>query len=85
MYQDIKVELTRMKLDDQGVKKYLHNYKLLIDQLKEISKPIDDEDLITFAIASLPREYESFIIANANDPSPISFDVFRNKLLFSWK
>ncbi|OWM83509.1 hypothetical protein CDL15_Pgr012990 [Punica granatum] len=82
MYWDIKVELTRMKLEDQGVEKYLHNCKLLADQLKEIGKPIDDEDLITFAIAGLPREYEYFITANANDPSPISFDVFRNKLLF---
>ncbi|PKI33320.1 hypothetical protein CRG98_046289, partial [Punica granatum] len=42
MYRDIKVELTRMKLEDQGVEKYLHNCKLLADQLKEIGKPIDD-------------------------------------------
>ncbi|PKI42208.1 hypothetical protein CRG98_037388 [Punica granatum] len=51
---DIKVELTRIKLE-------------------EIGRPIDDEDLITYTLAGLSPQYESFITSLNNDRDPLSF------------
>ncbi|PKI58788.1 hypothetical protein CRG98_020778 [Punica granatum] len=77
---DIKILLSRVKLTDQGTNKYLRDLKVLADELREIGKPLSDEDLVTYALAGLPKEYESFVTTNANDRDPLTFETLRTKL-----
>ncbi|PKI60955.1 hypothetical protein CRG98_018661 [Punica granatum] len=79
---DSKVELTRIKLEDfKNVESYLHHCEQLANQLKEIGRAIDDEDLITYALVGLAPQYESFITSLINDRDPLSFGALHNKLM----
>ncbi|PKI62477.1 hypothetical protein CRG98_017101 [Punica granatum] len=60
-------------------------FPVLGDELREIGKPISDEDLVTYALADLPKEYESFVTTNANDWDPLTFETLRTNLTHQQK
>ncbi|PKI60594.1 hypothetical protein CRG98_019070 [Punica granatum] len=65
---------------EEGTEKYLRDLKVLVDELREIGKPLSDEDLVTYTLAGLPKEYESFVTTNANDWDPLTFKTLCTKL-----
>ncbi|PKI50192.1 hypothetical protein CRG98_029436 [Punica granatum] len=78
---DIKVNLSRLKCTDQGVDKYLLDIKSFADQLKDIEKPLQDEDLITIALAGLPSQYANFITSLSLGQGPLPFEDLYTKLM----
>ncbi|PKI66093.1 hypothetical protein CRG98_013501 [Punica granatum] len=75
------MELIRVKVESQGLKKYLRTCKMLADQLGEIGRSLDDEKPITYVLTGLPREYKSFITSLSPDGNPLSFGILKNKLI----
>jgi hypothetical protein len=62
---------------------YLHDAKLLADQLATIGKLVEEEDLISYVIGGSNASYTTFITSSsfALDDSTMSFDDFQSKLL----
>ncbi|PKI70239.1 hypothetical protein CRG98_009371 [Punica granatum] len=82
---DIKILLSRVKLTSQGTDKYLRDLKVMANELREIRKPLSDEDLVTYAPTGLPKEYEYFVTTNANDRNPLTFERLHIKLMHQEK
>jgi len=67
---------------DQSTDAYLHSMKTSVEALVAIQSPISDLELIQLTIASLPEDYDSFVITFPLLPRATSFDDLHSKLLF---
>lgn len=79
----LKKQLQSLHQGAQSCSEYLQKAKLLADQLAVVSKPIDDEDLITFIINGLNPSFNSLIpVYNyaTRDKQPF-FEDFQAELL----
>lgn len=52
------------------------------DSLEAINSPLSSKDMVIYALAGLPSEYESFIRTVTNKNSSLTFDELRAKLLY---
>lgn len=54
----------------------------IADSLEAINSPLSSKDMVIYALAGLPEEYESFIRTVTNKNSSFTFDELRAKLLY---
>jgi hypothetical protein len=79
----IKRQLQCLRQGSKSCSEYITDAKSLADQLAVIGKPIDDDDLINFALSGLNPTFNAFIttytlLLSRDKPS---FDDFQNELL----
>uniref|UniRef100_A0A2N9F913 Uncharacterized protein n=1 Tax=Fagus sylvatica TaxID=28930 RepID=A0A2N9F913_FAGSY len=57
----IRYQLSTLKKGDSSIADYFHKFTGLVDTLAAINQPLTEEEQISFLLAGLGSEYESFI------------------------
>uniref|UniRef100_A0A2N9IF87 Retrotransposon gag domain-containing protein n=1 Tax=Fagus sylvatica TaxID=28930 RepID=A0A2N9IF87_FAGSY len=57
----IRYQLSTLKKGDSSIADYFHTFTGLVDTLAAINQPLTEEEQISFLLAGLGSEYESFI------------------------
>uniref|UniRef100_A0A2N9GIZ9 Reverse transcriptase Ty1/copia-type domain-containing protein n=1 Tax=Fagus sylvatica TaxID=28930 RepID=A0A2N9GIZ9_FAGSY len=57
----IRYQLSTLKKGDSSIADYFHTFTGLVDTLAAINQPLSEEEQISFLLAGLGSEYESFI------------------------
>uniref|UniRef100_A0A2N9FHD2 Uncharacterized protein n=1 Tax=Fagus sylvatica TaxID=28930 RepID=A0A2N9FHD2_FAGSY len=57
----IRYQLSTLKKGDSSIADYFHKFTDLVDTLAAINQPLTEEEQISFLLAGLGSEYESFI------------------------
>jgi hypothetical protein len=80
---NLKRQLQNLQQGSKTCTEYLHDAKLLADQLAAVGKPVDEDDLISYIIGGLNASFNAFITTCSFtlDDSTMSFDDFQSKLL----
>jgi hypothetical protein len=80
---NLKRQLQNLQQGSKTCTEYLHDAKLLANQLAAVGTPVDEDDLISYIIGGLNASFNAFITTCSFtlDDSTMSFDDFQSKLL----
>jgi hypothetical protein len=57
-------QMAELKKRDMKVNIYFHNMKALADELTSIGQPLRDDELISYILAGLPKEFEIYTLSS---------------------
>jgi arginine/lysine/ornithine decarboxylase len=63
--------MAELKKRDMTVNVYFHKMKALADELTSIGQPLRDDDLISYILASLPKEFDALYEVVNNRTMPM--------------
>jgi hypothetical protein len=78
---NIRISLATMKKGNDSIIEYISKARTLADEMAITGKKIDDEELISYILAGLDYEYNSFISALVARPDAISIGEVYSQLL----
>ena len=79
--KQIKEQLKHATKGSQSISKYMQFIKTRADELANLGKPIDEEDLIEKILDGLDDDYKSLVDFINGSVTPISFDELHEKLI----
>jgi hypothetical protein len=65
-------KMAELKKRDMTVNVYFHKMKALADELTSIGQPLRDDELISYILAGLPKEFDALyeVVNNRTTPWP---------------
>ena len=78
---NIHYQLSTLKKRDSSIANYFHKFTGLVDTLAAIDQPLKQEEQISFLLASLGSEYESFVTTVQMRTDLISIESLYGHLL----
>jgi hypothetical protein len=67
----LRQQMAELKKHDMTVNVYFHKLKALADELTSIGQPLRDDELISYLLASLPKEFDALYEVVNNRTTPM--------------
>ena len=68
----IHYQLATLKKGNSSIADYFHQFKTLVDILAATAQPLNDFELVSFLLASLGSNYDSFVTSMTTRVDPLS-------------
>ena len=77
----IHYQLTTLKKGNSSISDYFHWFTTLVDTLAVIDQPLNDFEVVSFLLASLRLDYDSFVTSMTTRVDPLSIEDLYGHLL----
>ena len=77
----IHYQLTTLKKGNSSIADYFHQFTTLVDTLAVIDQPLNDFEVVSFLLASLGLDYDSFVTSMTTRVDPLSIEDLYGHLL----
>ena len=77
----IHYQLTTLKKGNSSIADYFHWFTTLVDTLAVIDQPLNDFEVVSFLLASLGLDYDSFVTSMTTRVDPLSIEDLYGHLL----
>ena len=77
----IHYQLTTLKKGNSSIAEYFHQFTTLVDTLAAIVQPLNDFEIVSFLLAGLGSDYDSFVTLVTTRVDPLSIEDLYGHLL----